>query len=157
MRFKYAITIIALAATLSACAETGQQKQQAGSVVGGVLGGVLGSNVGSGKGKTAGTIIGVLLGAVMGGEIGKSMDKVDRMYAERTTQKALETEPSGQTSTWSNPDSGHSGSVTPIRTYRNDAGVNCREFETTVYIGGKEETATGTACRQSDGTWKIQQ
>lgn len=147
--------LLALSAALGACANSGQQKQQVGTVLGGVLGGVLGSNVGRGKGKTAGTIAGVMLGALIGGEIGQSMDKTDRLMAERTAQKTLETVPSGQTSRWSNPDSGHSGTITPTRTYRSANGQNCRQYETTVYINGKNETATGTACRQPDGTWQL--
>jgi len=156
MKILRTVTVVALVASLGACADTSSQKQQAGTVVGGVLGGVLGSNVGQGKGKTAGTIAGVLIGAIIGGEIGKSMDATDRMMAERTAQKSLESAPTGTTSTWSNPDSGHRGTVTPTRTYRNVSNQDCRDYETTVYIDGREETATGVACRQPDGTWSLQ-
>jgi surface antigen len=34
-------------------------------------------------------------------------------------------------------------------------GAYCREFQQTVTIGGKTESAYGTACRQPDGTWKV--
>ena len=51
-------------------------------------------------------------------------------------------------------DSGHSGSVTPIRTYQS-AGTYCREYQQTVIIGGKQEQSYGTACRQPDGSWKV--
>ncbi|MGH6619169.1 MAG: hypothetical protein ACREF6_06465, partial [Alphaproteobacteria bacterium] len=34
------------------------------------------------------------------------------------------------------------------------AGPECREFQTTVTIGGKPEKAYGQSCRQPDGTWK---
>jgi hypothetical protein len=30
----------------------------------------------------------------------------------------------------------------------------CREYQTTITIGGKPEKAYGRACRQPDGTWK---
>lgn len=150
------VTVVALVASLGACADTSNQKQTTGTVLGGVLGGVLGSNVGSGKGKTAGTIAGVLIGAVLGSEIGKSMDETDRMMAERTAQRSMETTPSGTTSTWSNPDSGHRGTITPTNTYRNANNQDCRSYETTVYIEGREETATGVACRQPNGTWTLQ-
>jgi surface antigen len=79
------------------------------------------------------------------------------MYAERTAQNALETSRAGQTSTWRNPDSGHEGTVTPIRTYQTASNQNCREYETTVTIDGRQERAVGRACRQADGTWKIVQ
>lgn len=156
MKVAKPLVILATVAVLGACADSSHQKQQTGTVLGGVLGGVLGSNVGEGKGKTAGTIAGVLIGAVIGGEIGRSMDETDRMMAEQTAQRTLETTPTGQTSTWSNPDSGHSGSVTPTRTYNTPQGQDCREYETTVYIDGQRETAYGTACRLPDGTWELQ-
>ena len=72
-----------------------------------------------------------------------------------TTQQALESKPSGTTTTWRNPDNNTSGSVTPIRTYQDSAGQYCREFDQTVTIGGKPEKSYGTACRQPDGSWKI--
>ena len=119
------------------------------------LGTLAGSQLGSGKGQLAAVAIGALGGAWLGSEAGKSLDKADRMYAERTAQNALETGRAGQTSRWRNPDSGHTGTVTPIRTYQTAARQDCREYETTVTIDGRQERAVGRACRQGDGTWKI--
>ena len=92
---------------------------------------------------------------LIGSEIGKSLDRADRLYAERTAQSALERAPVGQSTAWSNPDSGHSGTVTPTRTYQTAQGQNCREYQQTVTIGGRTESAYGRACRQADGSWKI--
>ena len=150
------LTVLTLVASLGACADTSHQKQTTGTVLGGVMGGVVGSNVGKGKGQTAGTIAGVLLGALLGSEIGKSMDETDRMMSERTAQKSLENSPTGTASSWSNPDTGHSGTITPTRTYRSANNEDCRDYETTVVIDGRQETATGVACRQTDGTWALQ-
>ncbi|HLN26020.1 MAG TPA: hypothetical protein VK558_18780 [Patescibacteria group bacterium] len=36
--------------------------------------------------------------------------------------------------------------------YRPD---NCREYQSTVTIGGAVQRTHGTACRQADGTWRI--
>lgn len=33
-------------------------------------------------------------------------------------------------------------------------GPQCREYQSTAIIGGKEEKVYGRACRQPDGTWK---
>lgn len=154
MNIKTPLAVLMTAIVLSACAQD-NQKQQAGTVIGGVLGGVLGSNVGKGSGQTAGTIAGVLIGAVIGGEIGRTMDENDRRMAEQTAQNTLETNRTGQSSSWSNPDTGHSGTVTPTNTYQTASGQDCREYETTVYIDGRRETAHGTACRQPDGTWQL--
>jgi surface antigen len=69
-------------------------------------------------------------------------------------QTALETARTNSSVDWVNPDTGNRGSVTPTRTYQSASGV-CREFTNTVYVGGRSEQAYGTACRQSDGSWKI--
>lgn len=143
-----------LAVSLAACENQGQ-KQVGGAVLGGVAGGLLGSTIGGGSGRLAATAAGTLLGALAGSEVGKSLDRADQMHASRTTHVALEQNKSGASSTWTNPDSGHSGSVTPTRTYQTAQGQYCREFQQTVTIDGKSETAYGTACRQPDGSWKI--
>ena len=87
--------------------------------------------------------------------VGASLDRADRMYAERTAQDSLEYNQVGQGKSWRNPDSGNSGTFTPTRTYKTASGQNCRQFETTIYVDGKQETGTGRACRQADGTWQI--
>lgn len=130
-------------------------KQTAGTLVGAGLGALLGSQVGSGKGKLAAVAVGALAGAWAGSEVGKSLDRADRIYAQRNAQDGLEYSQTGQSKSWRNPDSGHSGTFTPTRTYKTAEGRNCRDFETTIYVDGKQETGTGRACRQADGTWQI--
>lgn len=144
----------AMAVSLAGCEGVGQ-KQAGGAVIGGAAGGLLGSQIGSGSGQLAATAAGALLGMLAGSEVGKSLDRADQMYAAQTTQGALESNKTGTVSTWTNPDSGHSGTVTPVRTFQDAQGQNCREFQQTVTIGGKTESAYGTACRQPDGSWKI--
>jgi surface antigen len=63
--------------------------------------------------------------------------------------------PIGQTITWNNPDSGNHGTVTPTRDGTAANGQYCREYQQTVVIDGKSQSAYGTACRQPDGSWKI--
>ncbi len=157
---KIAAILIAGAMVLSLAACEGQQygqKQTGGAILGGIAGGLLGAQVGGGKGKLAATAAGTLLGVFVGSEVGKSLDRADRLYAQRTYQGALESNRAGQASTWSNPDSGHSGTVTPVKTYQTAQGDPCREYQQTVTIGGRTETAYGRACRQADGSWKIVQ
>jgi len=126
-----------------------------GGLAGAALGGFLGSKIGSGSGKTAATIGGALLGGFAGNQAARNLTCQDQSYMYDTTQSSLERYPSGQSATWRNPDSGHWGTVTPVSTYQGEGGRNCREFEQTIYIDGQPEQATGTACRQGDGTWKI--
>ena len=151
-------TLAAIAITslgLIACADTAGPKERGGTVIGAVAGGLLGSTIGSGSGQLVAVGVGTLLGGIIGSEVGKSLDRADRAHMQRTTQRSLETQPSGQSSTWKNPDNQHSGTVTPKPAYRGDNGRTCREFQQTVTIDGRTERAYGTACRQADGSWKI--
>lgn len=129
-------------------------KQMIGTGAGAALGGYAGSLIGKGKGKLAATAGGALLGAWLGSEVGKSLDKADQLFQAQATQEALEHNRSGQPTTWKNPDSHHSGTVTPVRTVQTDGKV-CREFTQTVMIEGKQETVTGKACRDQQG-WVLQ-
>ncbi len=146
-----------LAATLavSSCADTGP-KQTGGTLIGAGLGGLAGSQLGGGKGALAMTALGVLGGAFLGSEVGKSLDRADRTYMANNAQSTLERAPVGQTSSWRNPDSGNSGTITPTRTYQAE-NRPCREYQETIMVGGREETAIGRACRNADGTWQIVQ
>ncbi len=142
------ILVVAVLFTLAAC-ETEPSKQDMGTVLGGILGGVAGSQVGSGTGRTAAVVAGALVGAYIGRAIGKNMDDRDRLNAGG----ALETSPTGKSTTWRNPDTGVDYAITPTRTYKTASGP-CRDFTSVAVIEGRKETVQGAACRQSDGTWK---
>lgn len=140
---------------LAACSDNMGPKETVGTLGGAALGGWAGSNIGSGTGQLAATAAGALIGAVVGGGIGSSLDNVDRLYAERTAQNTLENSPSGVPGEWRNPDSGNYGSVTPQPAYQTASGQYCREYQTTVVVGGESQQGYGTACRQPDGSWQI--
>lgn len=72
-----------------------------------------------------------------------------------TFQYALENNPTNQAADWVNPDADHAGAVVPVRTFSDAQGRPCREFITTISIGGEQQQGYGTACRQPDGTWQI--
>jgi len=154
MRLLKITAVAALALGLAACAQSGP-KQTAGTVVGAGLGALVGSQLGKGTGKMAAIGAGTFLGALLGSEIGRSLDARDQAYANQTAQRALEYNTVGAAAQWQNPDSGHSGMVTPTRTYQTADGRYCREYTQSVTIGGRSETAYGTACRQPDGSWQI--
>lgn len=174
MKTKSIISLGAVALMLGACAQhgyndgygsggyrdpysgrSGVSKQTVGTVAGAIGGGVLGHNIGSGTGQTVATIAGTLLGGMVGSSIGGSLDRADLQYYDRTSQYALESNRSGQASTWRNPDSGHYGTITPMRTYNDPSGDVCREYTQTIYVGGKRQEGYGRACRAPDGTWQI--
>jgi surface antigen len=152
-------SVLLVVSMLGACSSNNQDdgmgiKTIGGAALGAAGGGLLASAVGGGGAAIA---AGVLLGGLLGGSVGSMLDDQDRKAAAATTQKSLETAPTGQTVAWSNPDNGHSGTVTPTKTFKNTAGQDCREFSQTVSVGGKEEQAYGTACRDAAGNWKIVQ
>jgi surface antigen len=140
---------LACVLALSGCGDGQIRNQEVGTGVGAVLGGLLGAQVGGGQGQLAAVAAGTLLGAYLGGNVGRSMDETDRLKTHRT----LEATPTGQNSTWQNPDTGNRYDVTPTRTYE-DAGRPCREYTTEAWIEGKRETVRGTACREPDGSWR---
>jgi surface antigen len=129
-------------------------KQLLGGGTGAVLGGLAGSQIGGGSGRLWATGAGVLLGALVGSEIGSSLDKADQVYAQQANQRAY-TAPVGETIRWNNPDSGNYGTITPTRDGRTSSGAYCREYQQTIYVGGKQQSGYGTACQQPDGSWKV--
>ncbi len=154
---KAAVLLVAAGLVLAGCAQDRGTNETVGGIGGAVLGGLLGSQFGGGSGRLFATGAGVMLGAIVGSSIGRTMDEVSKQKMERTTQATLEHVADNNTSTWSNPNNSNAqGTVTPVETYQRDDGTYCREFQQTVTIGGKTEEAYGTACRQPDGSWKIQ-
>ncbi len=141
-----AVMVAASALVLGGCQTT---KETQGQVIGAIAGGILGNQVGSGSGRTAAVIAGTLLGGFVGGNVGRQMDDGDRYRAGQ----ALEATPTYQSSRWQNPDSGNRYAVTPTKTYY-DGSRPCRDYTTEAWIDGQRETITGSACRQSDGTWR---
>ena len=154
MMKKYILIAVMITGLAVAGCETGGQKQTIGTGAGAVLGGIAGSQVGSGSGRLWATGAGVLIGALAGSEVGKSLDRADQTYLEGANTRA-QSAPIGETITWNNPDSGNSGTVTPVKDGTSASGAYCREYQQTVYVGGEEQSGYGTACRQPDGSWKV--
>lgn len=134
------IAIVALAST--GCAT----KQRTGAAVGGAAGAAVGAAVGD----TEGAVIGGLLGAMVGYGIGRHMEEEDR----EEVAYALEKNETGETSVWTNPDTGDAYAVTPTETY-SESGNPCRRFVLVREANGEEYETTETACRRPDGSWEI--
>jgi surface antigen len=149
-------SIFILFTLLLGCANDPNRKQNMGTILGGATGALLGSAIGGGDGKILAIAVGAVGGAIIGNQIGKSMDETDKLKLEINAQKSLESTPSGKTTTWRNPDTGNYGTFTPQKTYETSNGY-CREFTQQVTVAGKTQNAYGTACRQPDGSWKINQ
>jgi len=140
---------ISILASLSAC----QNKQQTGALLGAGTGALLGSRFGKGSGQLIATGIGAVAGAFIGGQVGQSMDETDRLRAER----AIELSPTGQSSTWVNPDTNSSYTIIPEKTYYRRGHQPCREYTISVRMAdGERRRIYGIACRQPDGSWQNQ-
>ena len=139
----------------SSAEECEGNKEVVGTVVGAVLGGIVGSRFGKGGGKKAATVLGAVAGGYVGNRYGESLDCEDQKKHVQATHNALENQPSGQPSSWNNPDSGHSGSITPVKTWQRQDGRYCRDYKQSIVIDGKVEEAIGTACREDDGLWHV--
>jgi surface antigen len=156
MRFYKFASFVLVGAMLAGCAP-GHEKEGMGTLAGAGLGALAGSQIGHGSGQLAAVAIGTLLGGWAGSSIGRDLDERDRLMSANALQQA-QSAPVGQSIVWNNPETGHSGTVTPTRDGTNtQTGAYCREFQQTVTIGGKTQDAYGTACRQPDGTWKVVQ
>ena len=71
-------------------------------------------------------------------------------------QQALEFSRSGTAVQWVSPGSGMAATIVPQPAFQSPNGQICREFQQTVTIGNQAQEAYGTACRQQDGSWRIQ-
>lgn len=151
------IALVALLAlSLGACESYGQ-KETGGTLIGAGLGGLLGSQFGGGTGKLAMTALGVVGGGLLGNSLGRSLDRADQAYYSRASQQAAAA-PIGETITWSNPQSGNYGTVTPTREgYQGTTGAYCREYQQEIVVGGQRQQGYGQACRQPDGSWQVVQ
>lgn len=136
---------------LSSCATNKGPNESGGMIIGGILGGVLGHEIGSGHGRTIATIVGTMVGTSIGGNVGRSMDETDRLNVSRS----LETVRTGVATSWKNPDTGNHYSMVPTSTIEKGE-QPCREYQIDATVGGKAEKIYGTACRNPDGSWKVE-
>lgn len=154
MKFLKIGLVLLIGTGIAACED---KYQTGGTVVGAGAGALIGNQFGSGGGKVAATVIGAAIGAYLGNRIGRQLDKADRAYAEQNADHAMESAPTGTTSSWRNENSGNHGSVTPTSApYRDEERRVCRDFTETVTLAdGKSETITGRRCQKPDGSWEF--
>jgi surface antigen len=148
------VPVVALALALAACAQpgTGSGLSPAPGATA-PDGAATGAQFATGSGNPLLTPIGASTPAA---PPPLPLDKADADYASRTAQRGFETAPTGQSVAWTNPDTGNRGTLTPTRTYQMPSGQYCREFTQTITVGGKTREGIGTACRQPDGSWRVQ-
>ncbi len=141
------ITVFLSLSLLSSCmmANKGQMGATGGAAGGALLGQAIGHD-------TESTLLGAAIGGVLGYVIGNEMDKYDRQMLN----SAYESTPSGQTSSWVNPDQGNQYQVTPQPAYTGPRNQQCRKAEILAIIDGRTERTYTTACRDRNGQWQLQ-
>jgi surface antigen len=134
---------------LSSCAY--YTKGQRGAGIGGASGALIGQAIGR---NTEATLIGAAVGTMLGYIVGNEMEKYDRQELNH----AYEYGPSGQSTSWQNPDSGNYYQVIPQPAYTlpQQPQSPCRRAEILATIDGKTERTYTTACRNSAGQWELQ-
>jgi surface antigen len=150
------VVAVLLILTLAGC-EAGGMRMGPGTATGGLggaaAGGLLGAALGGGS---TGIASGVLIGGLLGAGVGQMLDQRSQQIQNQTVSRTLETAQSGTTTSWVNPDNGNRGTVTPTRTFRDQDGNYCRDFQQSVVIDSQRQQLNSTACRQPDGSWRTQ-
>ncbi len=74
----------------------------------------------------------------------------DVALAARLLQRTLDHAPDGTTRRWINDESGHSGAITPMRSYIAESGQYCRDYREDLSIGDLNRNFHYSACRDED-------
>ncbi|SAK81484.1 hypothetical protein AWB77_04082 [Caballeronia fortuita] len=86
------------------------------------------------------------------------MKQRDLQALNNAAQIALNTKKDGESLEWDNKGTGNTvpinGTVTPQETFESD-GLKCRKVTLVAIAKGQTQTWMPTACKQSDGKWKL--
>ncbi len=84
----------------------------------------------------------------------RAISAMDNPRREAALQEALETKRSlKEFVSWSSPETGRSGKVVPVRTYRREDGTFCREYKFEESHPLPDRPNYGIACRIESGEW----
>src|SRR3954469_15743797 len=142
------VMVLACAFALGGCEIT------AGDGSGSLAGAYSASSATGRPGNTAAAaaVTNAALGGLIGSRLGASLNDEDRRLAYEAQLDALDRGAPGAPVPWRNPASGRYGNIVPGPAY-DQKGAKCRGFSHTVTINGELQTARGTPCRGSDGSW----
>lgn len=145
---------VPLAGCQSVEEQTGLSRStQTGALGGAAFGGIIAALAGANPAWIAASVI---LGGVSGGVLGNYLGKQDAERHAATNLHALDTLGEGQTSKWSNPQTGNSGSTTVTRVVVQPGGRVCKSYTETVHTSAKSVTEEATACKVPGGGWEVQ-
>ncbi len=154
--------VCAAALSLGGCETMRDDKNRlaAATIVGATAGAALGywGIGGSGAMKWVAAVATSAAGGALGYvamDYYNTMRKTDRASMERTVFKGLNDTESGTEIEWNNDETGNRGAVTPRRTYLDEKGRMCRDFESSASLDGVDYEGNGTACRNGAGNWVL--
>lgn len=134
--------------------ETGFNRDtQMGAAGGAAFGGIIAALAGANPAWIAASVI---MGGVAGGALGNYLGKDDAEKHVQTNVKALDSLGAGQTASWKDNKTGNSGSTQVNRVFTASNGQVCKDYTEIVRTSQKTVTEQATACKQTNGTWKIQ-
>ncbi len=156
-----AIVLLAVTAMMpiAACEtiekETGFGKTtQLGAAGGAAFGGIVAALA---QANPAWIAASVIMGGIAGGALGDYLGKGNAQKHVETNLLALDTLGQGQSSSWTDNQTGNSGSTTVTRVFTGAKGQPCKSYTETVKTAQRTVTQEATACREAaSGPWKIQ-
>ncbi len=93
-------------------------------------------------------------GSLIGARIGQNMDQIDQACVARILEFAPDRTPVRWYGAPRLDYGGPAFAVTPLRTFERD-GQFCREYQATATVAGEDEQIYSTACRMTDGVWRV--
>ena len=79
-----------------------------------------------------------------------ALTEQDVSLVARLLQRTLDHAPDGTTRRWINDQSGHSGAITPVRSYIASTGQYCRDYREDLLINGQDRNFLYSACRDEE-------
>ena len=151
---------LALSVGLSGCVTDEMHQREGtlatGAMVGALVGGLLGYNlIGKGDGRWIGAVLLGAAGAAGGYWAADYLTSEDKAAMEKSAHESLTHATTGETVSWKGESGAAEGSFTPTRTYLNDQGQICRDFDITLTHNAESREGSQTACRRENGDWVI--
>lgn len=92
--------------------------------------------------------------ALVGATVGTNMDQIDQACVARVLEFAPDRAPVRWYGAPRMDYGGAAFAITPLRTFERD-GQFCRDYQAIATVGGQDEQIYGTACRMTDGVWRV--
>jgi surface antigen len=150
--------ILAIALFCTACSSNNSMTngQLIGAIGGGIIGTYLGTQLGSGSGKLLFLVAGATLGSLTGYAYGDSLIPSDRVRFKDAAKLAMDNIKDGQVYSWSNPETGVAGTITPVRSYYAEENQICRDFDATIAVDTEVGKTKGRACKLGSDAWLVE-